>query len=309
MEEFEWAQIKVECDISVLDTVSSFMSMLDSNLLIEDFSDIDDNLKPIYGELIDVTILNHDKNKSSISIFVKSDENVLSYTSFINERSNELGLDVSISITGVSEQDWYNEWKKGFEPVHIGKHLTVVPAWMEYQASEDEVTVLMDPGMAFGSGTHETTKLCASMLEKYIYPNAKILDIGTGSGILSIFALKLGASKCFGYDLDPIAVRVACENAVLNKVDGFLGGVSDLLNNVSINDSPFDIVLANIVSDIIIRMSKDISSFLRPGSLLICSGIIIDKKNDVLNSFLSKGFSLIDEAFDNDWCSLVFQFK
>lgn len=305
----DWTQIKVTCRHDQLDEVTAVMSMLDNGLMIEDYSDIDENLKPIYGELIDDSILRADPEVCTVSIFVPKERNYSDYLAFLSERFPALGLDVKISIEGLKEEDWYNAWKAGYEPIHIGNHLTVVPAWQEYHAAPDEITILMDPGMAFGTGTHETTRLCAAMVEKHMPKDALVMDIGTGSGILSLFALKLGARRANAYDIDPVAVRVARENAVDNHVDGFFCETSDLLKNVDLSEGPYDFGMANIVADILIRMSEDVNGYLKPGAKLVCSGIIEDRTDDVRAAMEAHGLELCDEASENDWKVLVFAKK
>jgi ribosomal protein L11 methyltransferase len=299
----------VTCSHDDLEQVSAVMSMLDNSLLIEDFSDIDENLKPMYGELIDDSILHADPNVCSVSIFVPKEKNYPEYIAYLNERFSALELKTTISVEGVKEEDWYNEWKKAYQPVHIGKHLTVIPAWQEYHAAPDEVTIRMDPGMAFGTGTHETTRLCAAMIEKHMPSHARILDIGTGSGILSLFALKLGAKSAHAYDIDPVAVRVAKENALENQVSDFYCDVSDLLKNVDLSDGAYDFAVANIVADILVRMSESIRDYLKSGAKLVCSGIIEGRTEDVRLAMESHGFVLCDQESENDWKVLVFEKK
>ncbi|MGM9681377.1 MAG: 50S ribosomal protein L11 methyltransferase [Eubacteriales bacterium] len=307
--ENDWTQIKVTCKHKDLDELCAVMSMLDNGLMIEDFSDIDENLKPMYGELIDDSILKADPDVASVSIFVPKEKNYPDYLAFLNDRLPALGLDCQISVEGLKEEDWYNAWKAGYEPVHIGNHLTVIPAWQEYQAKEDEITIRMDPGMAFGTGTHETTRLCAAMVEKHMPKGARVLDIGTGSGILSLFALKLGASSANAYDIDPVAVRVARENAADNQVEGFFCDTSDLLKNVDLSNGPYGFAMANIVADILIRMSGDVNPYLAEGAKLVCSGIIEDRCEDVKAAMEAAGLTLCDEDSENDWKVLVFEKK
>lgn len=305
----EWTQIKVACSHDDLDTVCAVMCMLDNGLLIEDYSDIEENLMQVYGELIDDTILNADKNISSVSIFVPEEKTYTDYISHLKERFSELGTNVRITIEGLNEEDWANAWRAYYKPVHIGKHLVVVPAWQEYDKAEGEIIVKMDPGMAFGTGTHETTRLCAAMVEKHMPKGANVLDIGTGSGILSLFALGLGAASAHAYDIDPVAVRVANENALDNGAQNFFCDVSDLLSNVERVDGGYDFAMANIVADILIRMSESISDYLKDGAMLVCSGIIEGRTDDVICAMESHCFELSDENSENDWKVLVFRKK
>ncbi len=303
----DWKQIKLSCKKADLDDICAFMSMLDNGLMIEDYSDIDENLKPVYGELIDDSILSADPDKCAVSIFVPEEKPLPEYIAFINERLSTLAIEGSVEIVGVKEEDWFNAWRAYYQPVHIGNRLTVVPAWQEYDAADGEIIVKMDPGMAFGTGTHETTRLCAAMVEKHMPTGARVLDIGTGSGILSLFALKLGASSANAYDIDPVAVRVAKENAVDNSVENFICDTSDLLKNVDLTNGKYDFAMANIVADILIRMSYDVSDYLSPNAKLVCSGIIEGRADDVIKAMEDVGLVLCDQASENDWKVLVFE--
>ncbi len=302
----EWTQIKVTCAQKDLDEVAAVMCMLDNGLMIEDYSDIEENLMSVYGELIDDSILHADKQKAAVSIFVPEEKHYPEYIAFLKDRFQALSLQTDITIEGLQEEDWANAWRAYYQPVHIGRRLTVVPAWQKYEASPEEVTILMDPGMAFGTGTHETTRLCAAMIEEHMPQNARVLDIGTGSGILSLFALKLGAASANAYDIDPVAVRVAMENAKDNGVENFTCGVSDLLAGVDLSKGPYDFAMANIVADILIRMAENVADYLKLGAKLVCSGIIEGRWQDVREAMEAHGLTLCDQDSENDWKVLVF---
>ena len=303
----EWTQIKVTCSHDDLDDVCAVMCMLDNGLMIEDYSDIEENLMQVYGELIDENILNADKNIASVSIFVPEEKPYNDYLAYLRERFSALGIEVKTTIEGLKEEDWANAWRAYYKPLHIGDKLVVVPAWQKYDAADGEITVKMDPGMAFGTGTHETTRLCAAMVEKHMPKGARVLDIGTGSGILSLFALKLGAASANAYDIDPVAVRVAKDNALTNEVDNFYCDVSDLLASVDILQGQYDFAMANIVADILVRMSENVADYLKPGAEIVCSGIIEGRTDDVTEAMISHGFTLVDEDSENDWKVLVFR--
>lgn len=307
--ENDWTQIRAACRHADLDELCAVMSMLDNNLMIEDYSDIDENLKPLYGELIDESILDADPDRCAVSIYVPKERSYTDLLAFLKDRLRTLGLDAEISVVGLREEDWYNAWKAGYEPVHIGKRLTVVPAWQEYTPAPGEITVKMDPGMAFGTGTHETTRLCAAMIEKHLPKDARVLDIGTGSGILSLFALKLGAKSANAYDIDPVAVRVARENAADNGVSGFVCEVSDLLANVDLSGGKYDFAMANIVADILVRMAENVADYLSDNAKLVCSGIIEGRADDVIAAMEAHGLELCDQDGENDWKVIVFSKK
>ena len=165
----------------------------------------------------------------------------------------------------------------------------------------------MDPGMAFGTGTHETTRLCATLLERYITEDSLMLDVGCGSGILAICASKLGAKKCYAYDIDPVAVKVSKENVKDNGVDNIECGVSDLLAGVK--EGKYDVITANIVADIIIRMLPDISKFMHRDTILVLSGIIDERCDDVYASISKNDFEIVEEIHENGWCAISVKVK
>ena len=187
---------------------------------------------------------------------------------------------------------------------HLEK-ITIVPAWEEYEARADEIIVRMDPGMAFGTGTHETTRLVIRLLEEESVEGLRVLDVGTGSGILSICASKLGAKSCNAYDIDPVAVKVARENVRDGGLDNITVGVSDLLRDVDLSQGKYDICLANIVADIIIRMLPDVRYYLKAGAPLILSGIINERAEEVRLAVKSQGFTVEKEIYENDWVGML----
>lgn len=296
-----YTQIKVTCRACDLTVVSAVMSVLDPALMIEDYSDIEE-LDTCYGELIDESILNADREHAAVSLFLAEDKSAVDTVAFLKERFACESIEVSITVDGVNEADWENEWKKYYHPVHIGKRIVIVPAWQEYEAGEDEVIIKMDPGLAFGTGTHETTRICATLLEEHLAHGQSVLDVGTGSGILAICAKKLGAGDTTGCDIDPVAVRVAGENGADNGEDiPFF--VSDLLAGVH---GQYDIVMANIVADIIIRMASDVKRVMNDGGKLIVSGVIADREEEVTAALLAQGLTLICLLEENDWRGMVF---
>lgn len=304
----EWSQVKVKCDHKDLEEVTAIMSMVDTGLAIEDYSDIEENLMTVYGELIDDSILKADPSVCYVSFYLPEVKALNDAVAFLRERFREAGIEYEISIHGVEEEDWANAWRKYYHPLKIGERLVVVPAWQDYEAVPGEVIVRMDPGMAFGSGTHETTRLCAAMLEKYLVAGDTVLDIGTGSGILSLFAAKLGCACADGFDIDPVAVKVAAENAAVNACRNVSFGVSDLLGSVDKNKR-YQVVMANIVADILIRMAPDVPAVLAENGHLICSGVIAGRAADVTQAMAQSGLVLVDEGEEADWKVLVFAGK
>ena len=301
--ETDWTQFKVTVPIEQLDQTSAVMSMVSNYLQIEDYSDID--LKTCYGDLIDESILNADKTIASVSVYLPADSGTADTVHFLKERFSALGIDAKITISGVCEEDWANSWKAYYKPIEIGEKIVIVPAWEKYDAPEGKLVVRMDPGMAFGTGSHETTRLVIGLLEKYVREGQRVLDVGCGSGILAICAAKLGARECRAYDIDPVAVKVARENVKDSGLDNVTCDTSDLLRGVDKSGGTYDVICANIVADIIIRMTPDIGEFMNEGSVILASGIICERADDVINCFTSHGLRIIEKAEENGWCALV----
>ena len=301
--ETEWTQVKVTVKLERLDDLVAIMSMVSNNLQIEDYSDID--LKTCYGDLIDESILNADKTIASVSVYLPAERSVTECIAFLRERFADANLeDAKLELVGVNEEDWANSWKAYYKPIKIGERLVIVPAWEKYTPAEGELIVRMDPGMAFGTGTHETTRLVIKLLETYTKEGCRMLDVGTGSGILAICASKLGAGECRAYDIDPMAVRVANENIKDSGLSNITCEVSDLLRQVD-KSKPYDLICANIVADIIIRMTPDVGELMHKDTVLLASGIIMERSDDVVECFEKHGFRIVERLEENGWCGLA----
>ena len=308
--ESEWTQIKVTVPLEQRDDTADVMSMISNYLQIEDYSDID--LKTCYGDLIDENILNADKTIAAISVYLPAQNGVADTLVFLKERFGALSIDAKIEISGVNEEDWANSWKAYYKPIEIGEKIVIVPAWEKYNGGADKILVRMDPGMAFGTGSHETTRLVITLLEKYVREGAgqRVLDVGCGSGILAICAAKLGASECKAYDIDPVAVKVARENIKDSDLeDTVTCDRSDLLVHVDKNGGGYDIICANIVADIIIRMMPDVAKYMKPDTVILASGIICERADEVVDKFTAHGFEIVERVEENGWCALAVGFK
>ena len=301
--ETEWTQIKVKVSLDALDDTIAVMNMVSNYLQIEDYSDID--LKTCYGDLIDEAILNADKTVAYVSVYQSADGGVADTLVFLRERFDTLGIKAEISVSGVNEEDWANSWKAYYKPIKIGERIVIVPAWEKYSASPEEIVVRMDPGMAFGTGTHETTRLVIKLLEKYVKNGARVADVGCGSGILAICASKLGAGECKAYDIDPVAVKVANENIKDSGLKNVTCEVSDLLKQVDRSGGAYGVICANIVADIIIRMMPDVGALMDENSVILASGIIVERSEDVISGFEQHGFKIVERIDENGWCALA----
>jgi len=296
-----WIQIKVKCSVDDLETVSGVMGMVDNGLMIEDYSDVDKELDGVYGDLIDESILQADRTVAYVSVFIPEIKSPAESLLFIRGRLEELGIDAEVTQTGLREEDWADSWKQYYKPIHTGDRLVIVPVWETYDPTPEEITVLMDPGMAFGTGTHETTRLCAALLEQYVTPGCTMLDVGCGSGILAICAAKLGAAQCFACDIDPQAVKVAEENTRLNHTPNVTCAVSDLLKQTKKVEGGYQVAAANIVADVIIRLAPDIGAYLAEDGVLIVSGIIVERADETVAALAQAGFRVIDDRRENGW--------
>ncbi len=307
MQNTEWTQLKVTVPLKDLDGLVAVMSMVNNNLMIEDYSDID--LKSCYGDLIDESILNADKTIAAVSVFLPADRPFTDVMSFITERLGSEGIEGKFEVIGLNEEDWANSWKAYYKPLHIGKKMVIVPKWERYEPKDGEIIVTMDPGMAFGTGTHETTRLVIELLEESVTPGMKVLDVGCGSGILAICAAKLGATLCRAYDIDPVAVRVARENIADSGESCVSCDVSDLLKGVDLSDGPYDLICANIVADIIIRMAPDVGRYMKDDAILLASGIITERAEEVIAALEANDLTVARREDDNGWCALVVKKK
>ncbi len=297
-----WTKLTAICKIENSDDVIAVMSMLDNGLMIEDYSDF--SLGGMYGDLADDSILDADKSIVKVSLFVPEEKNLAEYREFLETRFNALSIDATLEFEGMKEEDWSESWKQYYKPIHLGR-ITVVPAWEDYTAKDGEIIIRMDPGMAFGTGTHETTRLVMRVIQDEIKGGERVLDVGTGSGILSICASKLGARSCNAYDIDPVAVKVARENAKDDGCSNITVGVSDLLRDVDLSGGAYDFCVANIVSDIIIRMMPDIGKYLKEGAPLVLSGIIEPRAEEVRECVREHGFTIEREEKENDWVAIL----
>lgn len=229
----------------------------------------------------------------------------------------EYGYDAgeyTVSLAMVKDEDWADAWKKYFKPLQVSERLTIKPTWEDYEAREDEVIIELDPGMAFGTGTHPTTALCLRTLEGAVHGGETLIDVGTGSGILAIGAVKLGASRVLALDLDPVAVSSATENIKLNGLQDVIEvRHSDLLGilnegvgaDAASVKPPVDVVVANILAEIILLFIADVMEVLKPGGIYIASGIYKNKEEDVEAGLLAAGFEIIDRVRQDDWIAFV----
>ena len=214
---------------------------------------------------------------------------------------------LAVTVNRIKDTDWNENFKKHFTAFRAAGNIIVKPSWEQYEASPGETVLEIDPGLAFGSGVHETTKMCLELLQKYMPAGAEVLDIGCGSGILGIACARLGAKKVLALDNDPVSVKVTEENAAANGVSVLKAKRSDLLANAG--DGKYDIITANIIADIIIRLNTGAASYLKPGAVYIMSGIIMDRLDDVLKSLDENGFAVTETLCMADWRAVAARLK
>lgn len=203
----------------------------------------------------------------------------------------------------LAEEDWANVWKKSYRPVRIGQRLVIVPSWCEFAPEPEDVIVELDPGMAFGTGLHPTTRMCLAALEKYAKPGQRVLDMGAGSGILSIAAARLGAASVLAVEKDPLAARIAGENVALNKVQGAVTVAAGSLEQVS---GKFGLLLINILAEVIAQLIADgLLSHLAPGGYVVAAGIVDERESIVLEALRSCHVRIVERLQETDWVTLI----
>lgn len=208
-------------------------------------------------------------------------------------------------IRELTEEDWAEAWKKGYGVQHVGQWLVIAPSWEPYMPGEDEIVVRLDPGMAFGTGLHPTTRLCLAALERWVRAGDRVLDVGTGSGILAIAAAKLGAIQVIGIDVDPVAVQVARDNVELNSVAPLVAIEEATLEILDPRPHSIDRIIINILADVIVTLTPRLATVLRPAGTLIASGIMEEHAETVVDAFQSSGLRVVEHRQQNDWVALI----
>ena len=305
-----WNEIKIVLKEEDLEYIQGVLYTMDvRGISIEDPSDILGREQgPLTWDFADINIFEYGKDKAVVKAYFNIDVDVKEVISEIRdkvEKAKALGVDIGayeIFSEEVNEKDWANEWKKYYKPIKVGEKFVVKPLWEEYAAEGDEIILHMDPGMAFGTGTHETTRMCLEAIEDYMKQDTRVFDIGTGSGILAIGASKLGAKDVVGVDLDIVAVDSAKENVgynKLNNVEILHGNLMDVVEGTA------DIIVANIIAEIILVLIDDVKKMINENGVFISSGIIREKEAVVTQALLEKGFRIIEVRREGEWVCIV----
>ncbi len=274
-------------------------------IYIEDYSDLEEAAWEIaHIDLIDEDLLQKDRAESIVHIYIEEGNNPAEAVSFISDRLTAEKIDFRIETDGCSEEDWADKWKAFFKPTAVGERLFVRPIWIDDYDAGNRAVLNIEPGAAFGTGTHDTTRLCLETLDKIIKDGDTVLDIGCGSGILAIASMLLGATEGFGVDIDELAVKTAKENGKMNGLDEpelkFVCG--DLADKVT---KQYDVVVANIVADIIILFSTQVRAFMKQGAKFIASGIIDTRADEVVAALQNAGLKLVERIEHGGWVCLV----
>ncbi len=300
----DWTEIKIKVPSQQLDAAGDIAQMVvPYGIYIEDYSMLEQEVEEIaHIDLIDEELLKKDRNSGIVHVYISPEENPQEAIAFLQERYTCEGIENTIECADCAEEDWLNNWKQYFNPIPVGEKLLIRPTWRENYDPQGRVVLNLDPGLAFGTGTHETTRLVLQVIEKYVKEGTKFLDIGCGSGILAVAALLLGSESAVGVDIDEMAVKTAKENAELNGVsDKFEVLCGNLTDKIS---GKYDVIAANIVADAIIELSGDVDKFMNEDTVYIMSGIIDMRCADVEKALEGK-FTIIDKYEENGWVCLV----
>lgn len=300
----DWTEIVIKVPTARLDIAGDIAQMVvPYGIYIEDYSMLEQEVEEIaHIDLIDEELLKKDRSTGYVHVYISPEENPQEAVAFLSERYTSEGIEHTIECASCAEEDWLNNWKQYFNPVPVGEKLLIRPTWRENYDPQGRVVLNLDPGLAFGTGTHETTRLVLQVIEKYVKNGTKFLDVGCGSGILSVAALLLGSESAVGVDIDEMAVKTARENAELNNVgEKFTALCGNLTDKIS---GKYDVIAANIVADAIIALSGDIDKFMDKSTVYIMSGIIDVRCADVENALKDK-FDIIEKYEENGWVCLA----
>ena len=299
----EWTDIQITVPQQYAETAEAIATMVSNGgIYIEDYRDLEQQAWEIaHVDLIEQDLLDQPRDIVKVHMYLAPDENPAEILPLFKERLEASGVEYKLETSGIEQEDWQNAWKKYYHAMDIGQRLAIVPGWETYDT--DRIVITMDPGMAFGTGTHETTSLCLETLDSMVKGGERVLDIGTGSGILAIAALKLGAAEAEGVDIDPMCVRTAGENAERNgEAEHFTVLVGDLSDKAS---GKYNIITANIVAAAILSLAPHVPVLMAPGARFIASGIIDTRKDEVLAGLRAAGLEPVEIKEKRGWVCVI----
>jgi ribosomal protein L11 methyltransferase len=308
----KWTEVKIITCGEASEAVSEMLVSLGAKgVAIEDPDDIKAQIfKTGSLDYADNDFINNLGEDVIIKVYFSEDVNIDELRKTILQKIENIKrfLDIGkglVLYNDVDDKDWENEWKKYYNTFNITENIIIQPSWDNNKLPEEKIVIKMDPGMAFGTGTHETTKMCAELLEKYLVDSNTVLDIGCGSGILSIIAAKLGALSITAFDIDNTAIKVSKENFMVNNVEKKIFLKCGILKDISVFE--FNIVVANVIADVVIDLGKSLKNYLKKDGIVIVSGIIKERQNDVIKVYNNVGF--VFEEFLNlgEWVAIVFR--
>ncbi|MEH7109578.1 MULTISPECIES: 50S ribosomal protein L11 methyltransferase [Bacillaceae] len=308
----KWSEISIHTTNEAIEPISNILHEAGaSGVVIEDPFELTKERQDQFGEIYQLNPDDYPEEGVIVKAYLPVNSFLGETVEAIKESINnliifdiDLGLN-KVTISEVNEEEWATAWKKYYNPVKISERFTIVPTWEIYHpVSTDELIIELDPGMAFGTGTHPTTVMCIQALERSVKPGDRVIDVGTGSGVLSIAAAMLEAEDVRAYDLDEVAVTQAKLNIKLNKVNNLVTvSQNNLLDGVEENSS--DVIVANILAEVILRFTDSAASVLKPGGLFITSGIIQPKKDQVKEALIDAGFEIIETILMEDWVAMI----
>ena len=316
----DWLELKIDTSHAGLDAVTELLEQQGiTGVMIDDEADFQSFLENNrqYWDYVDEELLAQKKGVSRVTFYLERNENALGTVAAVRiamaalKKEHPEYAPMLLTMEDVADEDWENNWKQFYKPMEIGNRLLVVPEWEEAHGGE-RVKLVLNPGLTFGTGSHATTRLCLQALDTHIHGGESVLDLGCGSGILSIAALRLGAARAFACDIDEKCVDVAYENAALNGIgkDRYTVRWGDVLSDEALRQemgSGYDVVVANIVADVIMGLSGSVRPFLKAGGLFLCSGIIDDRAEEVLAKLKGDGWDVFEQRSSEGWFSYLCQ--